>query len=95
MGIKRIYKYKLEMTDVQEVQLPTGYQILTVQNQSDTPCLWALVDPDELNTESVTIEMYGTGSTISYDMGITREYIATFQIYDGAYVFHVFKYTGI
>ena len=42
--MKRIYKYQLIVTDRQDVQLPEGAEILTIQTQVDTPCLWALVD---------------------------------------------------
>ena len=91
---KKIYKYDLDVTDVQHIQLPAGSEILTVQTQFDIPRLWALVDPNESDTEERTIEMFGTGHDIHCDMGIDRKYIATFQIRAGNLVFHAFERTN-
>jgi len=93
--IKTIWKYPLKATDSQNISMPKGSQILTVQTQFDVPCLWALVDPAEKNTEARLIETFGTGHDLHYDMGASREYIGTFQLHEGQLVFHVFEYTGI
>ena len=92
---KAIYKYPLRITDVQNISLPIGAEILTVQAQNDIPCLWALVNPNEKGTEIRTFEIFGTGHPVGYDMGVSRNYISTFQINDGSLVFHIFEYTGI
>lgn len=91
---KTIYKYPLQVTDLQEVLLPIGAEILTIQVQNEIPCLWALVDPDQIK-EIVNIEIFGTGHPISYDIGVSRKYISTFQLNDGQLVFHTFEYTGV
>lgn len=39
---KRIYKYPLEITDKQSVEMPISAEILTVQIQKEKPFLWAL-----------------------------------------------------
>lgn len=44
--MQRIYKYPIETVDQQQVKMPDGAQILTVQVQNGKPCLWAMVDPD-------------------------------------------------
>lgn len=49
---KTIYKYPLDVTDVQEIKLPVGAEILTVQAQNGTLCLWALVDPQGIEKET-------------------------------------------
>lgn len=92
---KTIYKYPLEVTDVQNISLPVGAEILTIQTQNETPCLWALVDPNGIEKESKTIEIFGTGHPIGYDMGVSRKYISTFQLRGGQLVFHAFEYTGV
>lgn len=46
MREQRIYKYELQVTDNQNIMLPIGSKILTVQNQNEKACLWALVDPN-------------------------------------------------
>ena len=47
---KTIWKYKLKIDILQEIIMPIGARILSVQMQSNTPCLWVLVDPKEKNT---------------------------------------------
>jgi len=92
---KTIYKYPLAVTDFQEVLLPVGAEILTVQTQGETACMWALVNPNETQKEARNIEIFGTGHPIGYDMGISRKYISTFQMHGGQLVFHAFEYTGV
>lgn len=92
---KTIWKYQLHITDSQTLRLPVGHEILSVQSQNDTACLWALIDPNEIEKEDVIIEMFGTGNPIVYGMGISRRYISTFQMYGGSLVFHAFLYTGV
>jgi hypothetical protein len=92
---KVIYKYSLKVLESQNILLPIGSEILTIQNQREIPCLWVLVDPNENEMEKISIEMFGTGNPIHYDMGVSRSYISTFQLHGGALVFHAFKYTGV
>ena len=62
---KVIYKYKLEITDYQKIYLPIGSKILSVANQRESLCLWALVDPDGNFGEHLHhIEIIGTGNPI-------------------------------
>lgn len=88
---KRIFKYELSV-DGTNISMPVGAEILTVQSQNRTLCLWALVDP-EAAKEIRYFEVFGTGHPIGYDAGVSREYIATVQ--DGGFVWHVFEYTGV
>jgi hypothetical protein len=94
MKEQRIYKYELELTDHQNIQLPIGAEILTVGNQNELVCLWALIDP-VAEKEFRQIEIFGTGMPILSDMGTSREYISTFQMDGGKLVLHAFEYTGI
>ena len=92
---KTIYKYPLAVTDFQEVLLPIGAEILTVQAQGENAFMWALVNPNEQQKEARNIEIFGTGHPIVYDMGISRKYISTFQMHGGQLVFHAFEHTGV
>lgn len=92
--MKTIYKYNLEVTDVQQVQLPKEAKILCVQTQHGEPHLWAEVDTDK-TPEARTIEIFGTGHPISQEMGQNRRYISTFQLQGGLLVFHAYEYTGV
>ena len=83
----RIWKFGLDVADVQQVMMPEGAQILSVQTQMETPQLWALVDPSR-GVEARTIALYGTGHPMPTDPG---RFLGTFQLSDGALVFHAFE----
>lgn len=87
--MKTIYKYAIDVTDEQIVKLPANARILTVQVQGGTPCIWALVDTNEVLIEDVTIRVHGTGHPI--DDSDNLDYIGTFQMHGGSLVFHVFR----
>lgn len=89
---KKIFKYALENTDRQQIVMPLGAEILSVQTQNDEPMIWAMVDPEAVKEERY-FEIYGTGATIGDDMGVDRKFIGTYQITKGAYnlVFHLFE----
>lgn len=88
--MKRIWKFEIETTDNQTIGMPVGAEILTVQTQYGKPCLWALVNPDG-NKEQRHIEIIGTGNPVKE---ASRIYIGTYQLRDGALVFHVFESTN-
>ena len=44
---KVIWKFELDHKGNQEIELPIDYEILTIQVQNETPCLWVLVDPSK------------------------------------------------
>ena len=83
-----IWKFPISTTDIQSVDMPKGAEILTVQNQNDTPCIWALVD-SENETVKRTFEIHGTGNPIDHDYNL--KYIGTYQQLDGRLVWHLFE----
>ena len=85
--MQTIWKYELETTDTQEVNIPLGAKILDVQVQHGKPCLWALVDTDRRLRKTI-ISTYGTGHNV--DRTIAKIYIGTYQLSNGDFVFHVF-----
>lgn len=89
--MKTIFKYQLKVTDAQLLFLPKGAEILTVQVQNNIPCLWALIDPNEIAKEQHYIETYGTGTPINIEA--EKRYIATYQLAGGMLVWHVFENT--
>jgi hypothetical protein len=91
---KTIWKFELKITDNQTIVMPVNSEILTVQAQNEIPYIWALVDPTETR-ENRFIEMFGTGRDVHYDMGVSRNYLGTYQLHDSSLVFHVFEYTGV
>ena len=84
--MQTIYKYPLKIDDEQEVMMPKGARMLSVQLQGGRPCLWALVDPN-LENEARSLLIRGTGHDAS---GVGR-YISTFQMDGGALLFHAFE----
>jgi len=86
--MKTIWKYQLKTTDEQEIEMPLGAKILTVQTQYDKPCIWCEVFSDPLKTAPRTIKIFGTGHPI--EDNYPGEYIGTYQIDGGNGIFHVF-----
>ncbi len=88
--MESIWKYPLEVSDVQTLVMPSSAEILAVQVQNGKPCLWARVDPDAPKTDR-TIITHGTGHAVSEETG---EYIGTYQLEEGQLVFHAFEAAG-
>lgn len=80
-----IWKFPLNITDVQQITVPGGSEFLSVQVQRGIPCIWALVDSTQPKRQ-VEIRIYGTGHPIDQ----IGQFIGTFQVQGGALVFHVF-----
>lgn len=84
---KTIWKYKLPST-TSFFEMPEGAEILTVQLQNGTPCIWAIVNPDA-KLEERTFVFVTTGGHIP--AGDNQKYIGTFQLYDQQLVLHLFE----
>ena len=82
-----IWKYRLDITDVQKILMPRGARLLCVQTQDEDPKLWAEVDP-KMAREERTILTVGTGNPIPWRLGA---YLGTYQLQQGRLVFHVFE----
>ena len=89
--METIWKFELESTQLQAIEMPLDAEILTVQVQDNIPCIWALVDPTKKTGKRV-FDIFGTGCDITSGGGIDREYIGTYQVNNGMFVFHVFEY---
>lgn len=89
---KVIYKYPILIQSIQHIKLPVNTKILCVQSQNNNAFIWALVHPENLMQER-RFELFSTGETIGCDMGIDRQYIGTFQLFNGSYVGHLFERT--
>lgn len=92
-GDQSIFKYKLEVTDRQEVLMPLGSKILKVDMQFGDICVWALVSPRQLTLVPRKFIMLGTGQPIrkfDYDMDRCK-HLNTVQQHSGTFVWHVFE----
>jgi len=85
--MKVIYKYPLEITDTQAVNMPHGAQLLSVQKQNGELCLWALVDTAQ-PTAPRQIVIVGTGNPIQNP----GTYVDSVQMENewGVLVWHIF-----
>lgn len=86
--MRAVFKYTLQLLKWQTIAIPVGGKILCIDAQSNEPCMWVEVDTFETNRILVSIELYCTGESFS---DANREYLGTFQIEAGAYVYHVYK----
>jgi hypothetical protein len=67
------------------INVPGGAEVLDIQMQNDSVCMWALVDPEE-NSVMWDIEVTGTGMELHT---AEHKYLATIQ--QGTYVWHIFR----
>jgi hypothetical protein len=89
--MKTVFKYPLELKEVQEIEMPKKAEILCIQTQNNKPCIWALVEPNGIE-ETRIFEIHGTADEIK-ELGYPkwRCYIGTFQLNGGTLVFHCFE----
>lgn len=86
--MKTIFKYPLEISDIQEIELPKGAQILDIDVQHGLPVMWALVDPTE-EKEKRRFHTTGTGHPI-HDPGALK-HVGSYQLDGGSFVGHLFE----
>ena len=86
--MNKIFKYKLELTDIQILRMPKDASILSAQFQFGTLFLWALVDPDKDEVER-RIRIIGTGHPIDNINNLSH--IDTVQQAGGTFIWHVFE----
>jgi hypothetical protein len=89
--MNKIWKYILEITDQQYLQLPMGARILSVANQNESLVLYALVNPEEQTTENFVVQIFGTGNPIER-LDPMSKFIGTVVMENGKLVWHVFYY---
>jgi len=87
-----IWKYQLEDEARQVIMMPSGAEILSVQQQHGDLQLWAMVDP-YVPKQMRVFEIFGTGTTMPdlSSEGRARRHLATVQVCQGMLVWHVFE----
>lgn len=86
--MKTIYKYPLEIVDVQTVKTNKSYKVVLVGNQEGQLCLWLQVDTEK-PTIDLQIVIKGTGHEIPKNPPLTHLGSAIV----GAFVWHVYRPT--
>ena len=100
-AMKRIYKYQLEITDQQIIEMPKGTELLSAQFQGKNLCVWALVSPDyevKKGVKQYGFRIFGTGHEIDVEIEDPSEnsnegrfkFLATVQQFSGDLVWHIF-----
>jgi hypothetical protein len=84
--MKTIFKYGLDLTDKQKIQLPAGAIILSTMMQYGQLRLWCEVESETTRTEEREIMIVGTGNPIN---STAYKYIGS--VIDGSFVWHVFE----
>lgn len=96
--MQTIYKYPIEVTDIQFVSMPTQSKPIAVDTQGDQLCIWAAVDT-EFTEAKREIRIVGTGNPINFPCfgrydHVTYEGEPPFYflgtVKQGPFVWHVF-----
>ena len=82
-----IWKYPFEITGPFELMLPTEARVLSVGVQDERPCMWVLVEAENLLEERRFV-IVGTGHPAPKPT--TSEHIGTFQ--QSPFVWHLFEF---
>jgi hypothetical protein len=85
--MNKIWKYELQVTEFQQIEMPLDAELLDVQVQHGAPCLWARVNPCAPMVNRVLVT-HGTGHDVAESTG---EHVGSYQLQGGALVFHVFE----
>ena len=83
-----IWKFRPPIQDSLAIEMPREAQLLCVQTQRNTPCIWALVDSDA-PIETRHFAWRGTGHPCGGLKAIGH--VGSIQLLGGELVFHLFE----
>lgn len=86
-----IWKFQLDL-GVQTLSMPAHAKILHIDNQSETLCMWVLLDTSHSFVPR-TFEVHGTGIPVMDQPGSELKYLGTALF--GRYVWHVFERVSV
>lgn len=87
--MKKIYKYTLEVEDEQQIEMPEDAEMLSVQIQNGSICVWAIVDT--ASHVPVHLQKFYVRGTGHETKGVEDKiFLGTIQMQGGALIFHVF-----
>lgn len=86
---KRIWKFVLDATTYQRLELPKGTKCLSVHTQSGQICMWAEVDVMEKEKQPFDIFIFGTGHDLLPARG---DFLGTCLMAGGSLVWHVYVF---
>lgn len=89
--MKVVWKYAIPIEDDFTIEMPNNAQILKIDMQAGEPYLWTLADALRISTKRY-FKLVGTGHPFD-DNGYW--YVGTFQLLEGAAVFHLFEKVAV
>ena len=81
----KIFKYYLQLTDTQTLQMPEGFEVLNVSNEGGRIVFWAEAD-EEAELLGIDFYVVGTGNELEHPL---RVYMGTVQM--NGFVWHVYE----
>lgn len=85
-----VWKYPIVVEHEFEIRMPGEATVLSVQMQGEQPTIWVLCDPST-RQKIRKFRLVGTGQPFNVPHGEDLFFIGTFQMLDGALVFHLFE----
>lgn len=86
---RAIWKFQLDICSP-EALMPEGSNILSIQVQGDTLCMWAEVETSAPSTLMVKFRAFGTGHQLPEPGEWKGQFISTVQLPNGL-VFHIYR----
>lgn len=87
--MKTIWKYDLK-NDVNFLNIPLGFETLSVISQRNKVVLYCLVDPDN-ELDEFRFDVVGTGWELSDTFDYGNIFVGTVKTHEETYVWHVFE----
>ena len=90
-----IWKYKLDVAKVQKIPMKRGAEVLSIHNQGESICVWALVNDKAKEDKGREFLIFGTGHPIPNE-GVAKVdlakyiFVGTVHMAGGELVLHVF-----
>lgn len=89
-----IWKYILNAGQVNNIDIPLGAEVLSVETQGDDIVLYALVNSVEKSKQQIEVRAYGTGHDIDVNLS-DYNFLGTAKLHNGSLMFHVFYKSNI
>lgn len=93
--MKKIFKYELEITDFQEIEMPIGALVISAKEQNGKLCIWAEVDLRIKTTKSKKIAIVGTGNPVEFSIGVYDYSFVDTVIMSYGLVWHVYVFNNL
>lgn len=88
--MQTIWEFPLKVTDEQTVSMPKGATVLSVGNQNEQVCIWAMAKYPTTEYEQRQFVIIGKGNPFHGDY-LTLAFIGMAMQCGGAMVWHVFE----